>query len=188
MSIKANKLRHKFNKTHKVLNRNPNFPCFYYCVGNKYANAFVQQGGYDYNAEVASYTDDYGANVSMQIEADYHHQDDLMDKGVIPYTLMTFSEIQMTAKLKNRPEGTDLFFFESKNAPYSFAMRDHKLYSELNLIDNQDSTVSAYIRACDIDEAQQFFSKLKNIQVTYQAEPGTWKTSIPDGFNVSLDK
>lgn len=43
-----------------------------------------------------------------------------MDEGKIPYSV-TFSETQINAHFLKRPENTDLFLFESKNAPYSLA-------------------------------------------------------------------
>lgn len=184
MSNKINKLRRKLNKPHRVLNRNINFPVVYFCTGDKKAYAFFQQGGYDYNAEVARYADDYGAKVAIKIEEEMHHQDDLMDTGKIPYSFATFSETQMTATLLKRPKNTDLFLFESKNAPYSVAERTQMFNSKLNLIDNQESTVSAYIRAHNINEARKIFDIFKNIKLNYQSDKGTWMTMQHDGMKI----
>lgn len=184
MSNKINKLRRKLNKPHKVLNRNSNFPVLYFCTGDKKAYAFFQKGGYDYNAEVARCADNYGAEVAIKIEEEMHHQDDLMDEGKIPYSFATFSETQMNAHFLKRPENTDLFLFESKNAPYSLAEITHMVNSELNLIDNQDSTVSAYIRAHDINEARKIFDVFKNTKLNYQSDKGTWMAIPHDGMRV----
>lgn len=184
MSNKINKLRRKFNKPHKVLNRNSNFPVLYFCTGDKKAYAFFQQGGYDYNAEVAKLADDYGTEVAIKIEKEMQHQNDLMDEGKIPYSPVTFSETQINARFLKRPENTDLFLFESKNAPYSLAGGIYMSNSELNLIDNQDSTVSAYIRAHDINEARKIFDIFKNTKLNYQSDTGTWMTIPHDGMRV----
>lgn len=64
-------MRKKLNKSHTVLNRNSNFPIIYYCVGEKFAYLFDQEGGYDYNCETAHYADDYGVKVAITIEKGY---------------------------------------------------------------------------------------------------------------------
>lgn len=184
MSHKINKLRRKLNKPHQVLNRNSNFPVLYFCTGDKNAYVFFQQGGYDYNTEVAEYADFYGAEVAIKIEEEMHRQDDLMDEGKIPYSFATVSETQMNAILLKRPKNTNLFLFESKNAPYSVAEKIHRVDYQLNIIGNQDSIVSAYIRAHNIDEARKIFDIFKNTKIHYQSYTGTWLTMQHDGMKI----
>lgn len=107
------------SKPHVVKNRNQNFPVIYYCVGEKYSYLFTQEGGYDYNGEVAGYADIYGSQKAIEIEQDMQRQDRLMDEGKIPYTMGTFSQVQMDAKPKSRPANTETYVFESKDVPYN---------------------------------------------------------------------
>lgn len=174
------------SKPHTVLNRNQNFPAIYYCIGEKFAYLFDQEGGYDYNMEVAYYADACGAKTAIEIEKDMHRQDDLMDEGKIPYTPNTFSNVQMEAEPKERPDNTNIFLFESKDVPYDYLSKMFYSLDMQNLIDNQDSTVSALIRAHDVDEAMKFFEQFKNYKVDYAKEYGTWKTYQREGLPIKI--
>lgn len=187
MSNKINKLRKKMNKPHDVLNRNPNFPVIYYCIGDRFAYLFDQEGGYDYNFEVAGDTDFYGAEKAIAIEKDMLHQDDLMNEGKIPYTPNTFSEIQMNAVPKRHPDNTDTFNFFSKNEPYDI-MNGYYSNWMTNLADGQDSTVSAIIRAHNFEETLSIFEKIKNYSVDYVAKQGLWKTRQREGHPIDMNK
>ena len=173
MTNKINKLRNKLNKSHTVFNRNPNFPMIYYCVGEKFAYLFDQEGGYDYNGEVAHYADNYGAKTAIAIERDMQHQDDLMNDGKIPYNPITISDVQLNADIKTRPDDTDIFLFQSTNMQ--------------NVIDDQDSTVSALIRAHDINEAMKIFELFKNYQVDYVDKKGPWTTYQREGYPIKIN-
>lgn len=186
MTSKINKLRKKLNKSHTVLNRNPNFPIIYYCVGKNFAYLLDQEGGYDYNGETAHYADDYGVKTAIAIEKDMQRQDDLMNNGKIPYNPMTISDIQMNAELKPKPDNTDIFLFQSKNVPYDFL--DGFTSSNMqNVINDQDSTVSALIRAHDINEAMKIFELFKDYQVDYVDKKGTWTTYQREGYPIKIN-
>lgn len=186
MTNKINKLRNKLNKSHTVFNRNPNFPMIYYCVGEKFAYLFDQEGGYDYNGEVAHYADNYGAKTAIAIERDMQHQDDLMNDGKIPYNPITISDVQLNADIKTRPDDTDIFLFQSKNVPYDF-LDGFNSSNMQNVIDDQDSTVSALIRAHDINEAMKIFELFKNYQVDYVDKKGPWTTYQREGYPIKIN-
>lgn len=113
-------------------------------------------------------------------------QDDLMNDGKIPYNPITISDVQMNAELNSKPDDTDIFLFQSKNVPYDF-LDGFRSSNMQNVVNDQDSAVSALIRAHDIDEATKIFEQLKNYKIDYVAEPCAWKTCQRDGYPIKID-